>query len=549
MPSLQSFSAPPVPAQEFIQAPTEFPQIPDEILKRFKSAQQWQEDLDLWYKRLVNGVNDANDSVSSVANQTTAVTGDLIMQQGTLTVAITTLTNAMITADAILAQRIVTVSALSGVSSNIKVQNAPPGAPALNDYWVNNTDPMIPVTYKWNGASWVEVTTPISAAAVAAEQSARITADGYLEGKYSLTVIAGNVVTGMNITSASGPGTDISSVIFRATDFQIYNGLAGVTMFSVSGNLVNLAGTLTVSTSGKVFIGTGNYANADTSWYVDSSGQFSLKDKLTWNGTTLAISGTITATAGTIGGWTIGATTISSSNLTLNNVGQITAGIGNDIVYMSAADATYRFWVGNATSALATFRVTKEGVLTATGAIISNGGAGNNYFVTDASGTLFGASAAGYFLAADDGGFASLRSGYSGVTGTSGEWLSYATGASFLIQTIPLTATSGAIQLVATGRISCVNDGSVIPFLFTNGSDTWGLEIDTSGVIWFGSSSSAFDTNLKRSAANTLKTDDSFVVGTHLTVDGNTTLAGYLVSFGADDSAGAGYRWVRVPNA
>lgn len=208
-------------------------------------------------------------------------------------------------------------------------------------------------------------------ARVTAEASARATADGYLEGKYTLTVTAGNVVTGMNITSASGAGSNVSDVTFVAANFKIYNGTTGVTMFEVSGSNVALAGTLVTSTSGKVYIGTGTYGATNTSFYVDSSGQFSLKDKLTWNGTTLAISGSVTATAGTVGGWTLGSTTLTGGNATLDSTGVLTLGTTTDVVILSATDATYRIWVGNTAGASAAFSVTKAGALTASSATIA----------------------------------------------------------------------------------------------------------------------------------------------------------------------------------
>lgn len=132
---------------------------------------------------------------------------------------------------------------------------------------------------------------------------------GNLFGKYTLAVVAGNVVTGMVLTSATGD-TPISDVTFQASSFKIFNSVTGISMFDVSGTTVRLAGTLVVSTSGKVFIGTGTWGNSNTSFYVDDAGQFSLKDKLTWNGTTLAISGTLTSTSGTIGGFSLGATAL-----------------------------------------------------------------------------------------------------------------------------------------------------------------------------------------------------------------------------------------------
>jgi hypothetical protein len=48
----------------------------------------------------------------------------------------------------------------------------------------------------------------------------------------------------------------------------------------------------------KIYIGTGTYGNTNTSFYVDNAGQFSLKDKLTWDGTTLTVNGAINITGG-----------------------------------------------------------------------------------------------------------------------------------------------------------------------------------------------------------------------------------------------------------
>ena len=83
------------------------------------------------------------------------------------------------------------------------------------------------------------------------------------------------------------------------------------------------------------------------------------------------IVGNITATGGTIGGWTIGETTLTGGNAILGSTGVLTLGTINDVVIASAVDATYRLWIGHATAASAPFSVTKAGVLTATGATIT----------------------------------------------------------------------------------------------------------------------------------------------------------------------------------
>jgi hypothetical protein len=137
---------------------------------------------------------------------------------------------------------------------------------------------------------------------------------GNLFGKYTLAVVAGDVVTGMVLTSATGD-TPISDVTFQASSFKIYNNVTGISMFDVSGSDVRLAGTLVVSTSGKVYIGTGTYANANTPFYLDDDGRMSLEDLFVYDGAgSLTVNGEINSTSGTIGGFTIGVTDLSAGS-------------------------------------------------------------------------------------------------------------------------------------------------------------------------------------------------------------------------------------------
>jgi hypothetical protein len=85
----------------------------------------------------------------------------------------------------------------------------------------------------------------------------------------------------------------------------------------------------------RIYIGSGTYGNANTGFYVDNSGNFSLGNKLTFNGSTLSVNGGVTATtltattSGNIGGWTIdGDTGLSKSN-------------GTHTISLSATDASY----------------------------------------------------------------------------------------------------------------------------------------------------------------------------------------------------------------
>jgi hypothetical protein len=88
-------------------------------------------------------------------------------------------------------------------------------------------------------------------------------------------------------------------------------------------NQINLiAGT--TGTPGKIYIGsTGSFNDSNTPFYTDGSGSLSLGQKLTWNGSTLniigtaSISGSIVANSGSVGGWDIGTSALSSGSINL----------------------------------------------------------------------------------------------------------------------------------------------------------------------------------------------------------------------------------------
>lgn len=281
MPSLTTRTSAPTVVDTTLPLPPEFPQVPDDVLKRFPSMQDWQDEVAQWWTKAQAALQDQTQTVSTAVATTNAKVDR----------------NIRVTANGpgAFAQQIIAVSAMAALSGGIYVQSTAPLAPSINDIWIDTspmslTPPGAPITRYWDGTYWQLQTTIITGAAVSDERSARVTADGYLSGKYTLTVAAGNVVTGMNITSSTGGGTSISAVTFQADKFLIYNNTTGIAMFVLTAGYVQLGGVLTVDAIGtKLYIGAGNYANADTAFYVDAAGQFSLKDSLAWNGTILAL--------------------------------------------------------------------------------------------------------------------------------------------------------------------------------------------------------------------------------------------------------------------
>ena len=105
------------------------------------------------------------------------------------------------------------------------------------------------------------------------------------------------------------------------------------------------SGGVTLDSSGNVRAGQGSYNTGTGFWLgVDgSTPQLSIGNpagnSLTWNGTTLAITGSLSATTGTIGGWTIGSTTITGGSVTLDSAGNVRAG-------QSGYNTGSGFWLG-----------------------------------------------------------------------------------------------------------------------------------------------------------------------------------------------------------
>ena len=66
-------------------------------------------------------------------------------------------------------------------------------------------------------------------------------------------------------------------------------------------------------TSGSIFSGTGTFNAANTPFFLDSGGRFSLKNKLSFNGSSLVVNGDITAVTGQIAGWGISGDVLSST--------------------------------------------------------------------------------------------------------------------------------------------------------------------------------------------------------------------------------------------
>ena len=121
----------------------------------------------------------------------------------------------------------------------------------------------------------------------------------YILGSDTATNKFALITDGFNQANPNAPTNNGIAI----TSTGIIGKQAGVTTFAIdnTGN-ATFVGTVTATAgsfggvtiaSNKVYSGTGTFNNANTAFYFDNAGQFSLKDRLTWNGTDLTIRGNI----------------------------------------------------------------------------------------------------------------------------------------------------------------------------------------------------------------------------------------------------------------
>ena len=103
------------------------------------------------------------------------------------------------------------------------------------------------------------------------------------------TLYASNANISGAITATSGSFTGS----ITASDGSIGGWLIGSTSISKA---------VTTGTHSSIYVGTGTYNNANTPFFISSEGKFSLKDKLSFNGNDLAVTGAINATSGNFTG-------------------------------------------------------------------------------------------------------------------------------------------------------------------------------------------------------------------------------------------------------
>ena len=120
----------------------------------------------------------------------------------------------------------------------------------------------------------------------------------------------------------------------------------------------------------------------------------------------LDTAGYLNSTSGLIGGWNLGATTLSNNGVVLDSsAGQISVGSApSNSVYLSST-GNFRMWAGSQspTDAAAKFKIGSDGVLYAQGAVIGLGAGSTGPFATaaDLTGFLTASSLSGYATTTD----------------------------------------------------------------------------------------------------------------------------------------------------
>lgn len=195
--------------------------------------------------------------------------------------------------------------------------------------------------------------------------------------------VVGNLNTYYGYTSdiigaAFGDPSAANITIDPTNGIRIRHGTSNKFAADASGNLT-LTGDLAMGTSGVFRAGATSYASG-TGWWLDYNAgtpRFRVGDpggnQIAWDGSTLSVTGTLTSTSGTIGGWSIGASTLTSTNIALTsgaaNAAHILVGTGSTAggLNSAAASGDIAIWAGSsyANRASAPFRVTAAGDLTA----------------------------------------------------------------------------------------------------------------------------------------------------------------------------------------
>jgi len=390
MPERKKFSQPAEVVNQTLLLPDTFPSLPDSVEKRFgEDIANYQSETERWWSRtkraLIEGYQQTTIPQNETKKAVELLNSEFISGNTTLSARIDSEIIIRTTADSALAVRATALEA--------SVNTAGTGLLAR----VSTVESTYATTTFAEAKKTEAITAALgnSAAQVLVESTARATADGFLAAKYTLQVAAGEVVTGINLTSATTGGTNFSGITFRTDNLSVV---------ASTGSAVQL---VALSASGFVFgtdVSSDGFVAGVSGWRVTKAGAAEFND-VTVRGAVFASSGTfagsLSAATGTFAGSLSAATgtfagTLSAASGTFT--GSLSAATGTFAGSLSAASGTFAGSLSGAsiTGATGTFAGSLSGatITGATGTFSGtlDVGTGNSRTQINGSGITFGAS-------------------------------------------------------------------------------------------------------------------------------------------------------------
>jgi len=153
-------------------------------------------------------------------------------------------------------------------------------------------------------------------------------------------IASGGTLSGVNMSigsnnaifKATSSGIQLGHATFSSAPFRVNtDGALTATSVTVTGSVTATSGAIAgasvgpfTTASDKIYLGTGTFNNSNTGFYADDSGQFSLKDRLSFDGTDLTVAGTVNASSFSMtGGALINAGDIRSDSGTFQVVNNV----------------------------------------------------------------------------------------------------------------------------------------------------------------------------------------------------------------------------------
>ena len=276
-----------------------------------------------------------------------------------------------------------TTFVVTGLTPNITYyyEVAPKSAYNAID-WANKTSGTFSATDTTAGGAWSRLKSYISIGGatedlfkIGTQIVQKVNNSTTIVPTYTANTTVNNGIILNKSTTNVGNNYWLNSGHFRVgseTAFIYWNGSDLYTTGKINATGGSFSGDVQLS-AGSLYAGT--LPNSGQRVRLNSSGVFAYNSAGTQT-FSLDTAGYLNSTSGLIGGWNLGATTLSNNGIVLDSsAGQISVGSApSNSVYLSST-GNYRIWAGSQspTDAAAKFKIGSDGTLYATGAVIGLG--------------------------------------------------------------------------------------------------------------------------------------------------------------------------------